>query len=125
MKRITHGGAALAFVVGTALASTPAAVAAAEQHFALFSNKSDIIMTACYTSRDKNGKELAHDCDQVRLNSQSTFFVPREAADTRVTVSDQWGQLWGSNLPNNRDLCLRATRTGKVHEATEQPCTPD
>ncbi|WP_394617255.1 hypothetical protein JNUCC0626_47925 [Lentzea sp. JNUCC 0626] len=125
MKRIVHAGAALAFAVCTALASTPAEAAGTDQHFILFSNKSDLVMNACYTSYNGYGRELAHDCDQVKLRGQSTFWIPREATETRVTIADAGEQRWASNHPNVYDLCLRATRTATVHEAREQRCTPD
>ncbi|WP_394617257.1 hypothetical protein JNUCC0626_47935 [Lentzea sp. JNUCC 0626] len=124
MKRTLHVVTALTFVAGAALTSTPAALAQ-EQRFVLFSNKSDVVMNACYTSRDGNGTELAHDCDAVRIGGKSTYWIPLATSKTRVTVSDGLIQLWARDHTNSYNLCLRASRSASVHEATEQPCTPD
>ncbi|MEQ0558173.1 hypothetical protein ABJI51_03745 [Amycolatopsis sp. NEAU-NG30] len=116
---------ALTLAAGAALAAAPAATAGPTNHFVLFSNRFAFPMFACYTAKDAQGHQLAHDCDQVQTRGKSTFWVPNNASETRVTVSDRGTQMFARNHPNNRDLCIRATSTGAVHEATEQPCTPN
>ena len=121
MRNTARTLTAIALVAGATLTAAPAAMAA--NHFILFSNRSAFIMTSCYTATDAQGRQLAHDCDQVAAAQKSTFWVPSAAAQTRVTVSDRGTQMFGRTHPNTRDLCIRASGSGSVHEATEQPCT--
>jgi hypothetical protein len=100
----------------------PAALAGPTHHFVLFSNRSAFVMRACYTATDAQGRQLAQDCDQVAAAQKSTFWVPNAAAKTRVTVSDRGTQMFGRDQSNDRDLCIRASASGSVHEATDKPC---
>ncbi|WP_086851896.1 hypothetical protein [Amycolatopsis kentuckyensis] len=124
MRKAARTFTAIALAAGATLVAAPAAPAATQAgHFVLFSNRFTGPMFACYTARDDKGNQLAHDCDQVQTRQKSTFWVPVNAKETRVTVADRGTQMFARTHPNNRDLCIRATATGSVHEATDQPCT--
>lgn len=123
MRKALRSLTAVVLATGATLAVAPAALAGPTNHFVLFSNRSSFVMTACYTARDSGGRELAHDCDQVAAAQKSTFWVPNAASNTRVTVADRGTQQFARTQANNRDLCIRASSSGSVHEATEQACT--
>ncbi len=122
LGRIAAGAAVLAAVV-----SAPVAADAATRHFVLFSNRSGNLYKVCYRANDAAGRQIGSDCDRVAARGKSTFFVPAGTASTwfgvGATTESTPSEFVKPALSAGRDWCFRATGSGAIHEATEQPCT--
>lgn len=117
--------AAIATMAATVPVVLAAPASAATGHFVRFSNKSAFVYRWCVRAYSSDMFELKGDCDKVGLRQKSTFFVPADAKVITYDYADNTvgGESGHGTRDNNRDWCFRASGSGSVHEATDQPCT--
>lgn len=127
MKSLLTTTATAMVALTVPLLATPAPATAAGEHFVRFSNKYPLIMKWCTEARDKNGKKIKIDCDQVPVRATSTFKMPAGTDHVAYALTDAVstpnGDVYASgSLAANRDWCFRYTISGTFHEAKDKPC---
>jgi hypothetical protein len=126
MRKLTVLTLSAAVLGATLLAPGVANADVKTAHFIMFSNRSGYAPQACVKTVKSTTSDMHEDCKNVWLRTSYAFWVSKEyAADgVRLTINDYVGHTYKHNyVPLDRDVCLRETTSGAIHEATDKPCT--
>jgi hypothetical protein len=125
-----------AAVLGTTLLAPGVANAANDGHFIMFSNRSGYAPRVCIknysTGDDGSGGTIttqgSPECKTIFARRSYVFRISTAGASAgiRLTTNDGAGHIYKDDYnPLDRDVCLRETTSGAIHEATDKPCTDD